>query len=379
MISFNGSSLPGFRSPEVFRTDTAESAPQGQTLSSLFGRLLKNLHNNAGQPLPEPGTDTVAGAENPLHEDAGAGTLAATLSGPLAELVQALGRGRPEDLNGQQRELLRTLTGVGAPGLSQNPGLQALVRALDGAAGALASAPASGRPAALNAADAAATARPFSAATESLPLLSAAEIRSSLAPARVSGSPAAELSALLATLSSHREGAASQLSSPAPAELRPDAPAAVAVRAGATEWAPIKADTSHSQWARELVASLGERLSMQIRQQVKEASVRLDPPELGKVELIVRMDGDRLHIQLNASHAGLRDMLAQHAERLRNDLLAQNLQVTDVQVGQEGHRDPQQTPFRMPDPVAAPAEAEENDDQPAADVIAEKRWLSTSA
>jgi flagellar hook-length control protein FliK len=182
-------------------------------------------------------------------------------------------------------------------------------------------------------------------------------------------------SAVFASLSQR----AASLTTQAPAagtgtEFRID----VAQQVTRSEWAPIKVDTQSTQWNRELMATLGDRLTMQINQSVKEATVRLDPPDLGRIELVVRMDGDRLNVQLNASNAGVRDMLAQHAERLRGDLLQQNLQTVDVQVGQQSQRDSDRHQQKR-DAVAMNTMAWEAEQDETSDNNNDDRWLSTSA
>ncbi len=154
------------------------------------------------------------------------------------------------------------------------------------------------------------------------------------------------------------------------------------IKPGQAEWSPVKVNTQDGQWSRDLMAALGDRLSMQLNQNVKEATVRLDPPEMGRIELVVRMDGERLSVQLNASHAGVRDMLSQHAERLRNDLAEQNLQVVDVQVGQQGSRGNADQFQRQADAITSnlpPAEAEVEAEMGVPTETKHDRWLSTSA
>lgn len=162
------------------------------------------------------------------------------------------------------------------------------------------------------------------------------------------------------------------------AEHRPDANQGAHRLVSAAEWAPVKVNTQHTQWSRDLAAALGDRLNMQISQNVKEASVRLDPPDLGRIELTVRLDGDRLNIQLNASSAQVRDMLSQHADRLRNDLIAQNNQTVEVEVGQQRERGGNGQPQAEQEVIASglpmtEAETADTQEQPS------DRWLSTSA
>jgi flagellar hook-length control protein FliK len=389
MISLNGTSLPGFRGPESVSGNTADSSPHGQSLSSLFTGLMTELQKSTEKALPGLNTIGTSTPENPLGEmeaEAAGDATPEHMLNALKELAQTLESGTPGDLTSEQQALLRQLTGDSLGNLNLNPEMYALLSRLadfvsrNPQVQALMSAPEDGpRPAVNGGMPQATLAR--SAATDGEPLSSTllAESRGSLPPARSSGSPAAELLNLLAAQSSHRDNPARQLQSAVGAgDLRIDAPGMAGAKPIATEWAPVKVETSHSQWARDLVASLGDRLTMQINQQVKEATVRVDPPELGKVELIVRMDGDRLNIQLNASNAGVRDMLTQHAERLRNDLLAQNLQTVDVHVGQDGQRE-QHKPFLTPDIVAANPDVEDTENQTSAEASGEKRWLSTSA
>ncbi|WP_115719431.1 flagellar hook-length control protein FliK [Gallaecimonas mangrovi] len=105
------------------------------------------------------------------------------------------------------------------------------------------------------------------------------------------------------------------------------------------EWAPVKLTASHAgsnpQWANDLAAALGDRLHLQMNQQIKEARVRLDPPELGRVDMTVRLDGDKLSVHLQASQPQVRDMLHQQLDRLRLDLAHHHGAQVEVSVGQD--------------------------------------------
>src|SRR5690606_12751920 len=139
--------------------------------------------------------------------------------------------------------------------------------------------------------------------------------------------------ALKAALQSSGSSSGAQISAQSLLDSRPDLLTGSQRNPSVSEWAPIRLVTQQPQhWGRDLMAALGDRLSMQVSQNVKEARIRLDPPELGRIEMTVRLDGDRLNIQLNASNHQVRDLLSQHADRLRTDLLAQNHQSVDVHV-----------------------------------------------
>lgn len=118
-------------------------------------------------------------------------------------------------------------------------------------------------------------------------------------------------------------------------QLRVDGSALNAQKLNAvSEWSPVVVNKQSPEWNKELVSALGDRLKMQVGQGVKEATVRLDPPELGRVDFSVRIDGDRVHVQINSNNAQVREMLAQQIDRLRGELLSDNSgSSVDVNVG----------------------------------------------
>ncbi|GAA4873127.1 flagellar hook-length control protein FliK [Ferrimonas pelagia] len=102
------------------------------------------------------------------------------------------------------------------------------------------------------------------------------------------------------------------------------------------QWGPVTLAADNQQWARELLNPLQDQLRFQSFQQVKTAELRLDPPDLGKIELNVRLDGDRLVVQMNAANPSVREALQQNAERLRDDLAQAHGGKIDVDVGDTG-------------------------------------------
>ncbi|MFW7523252.1 flagellar hook-length control protein FliK [Vibrio ostreicida] len=100
-----------------------------------------------------------------------------------------------------------------------------------------------------------------------------------------------------------------------------------------TEWAAVKVDTQAGKWGEQMMQVLHDRVSFQAQQHVQEAKIRLDPPELGKLDLLVRVEGDRLSVQINANATATREALMQVSERLRAELQEQNFVHVDVNVG----------------------------------------------
>ncbi|PWI33172.1 flagellar hook-length control protein FliK [Vibrio albus] len=144
-------------------------------------------------------------------------------------------------------------------------------------------------------------------------------------------------------------------------------------------WANIQVDTSQGKWGEQMMQILQDRVSMQASQKMQEARIRLDPPELGKLDLLVKVDGDRLHVQINANHAQVREALVQVSERLRHELQLQQFVHVDVNVGTDTPQDSSQPFYQDEDDTyqitsATPTDSEDNTRPHSSDY-----WLSTSA
>ncbi|HHQ4467493.1 flagellar hook-length control protein FliK [Aeromonas veronii] len=104
------------------------------------------------------------------------------------------------------------------------------------------------------------------------------------------------------------------------------------------QWAPVRLSDNQSQWGQQLVSLLQDKVELQVNQQVKQAHIRLDPPELGRLELTVKLDGDRLNVQLNVTNPAVRDAMIQSMERLRMSLAPHHAGGVEVNVGQGGEQ-----------------------------------------
>ena len=105
---------------------------------------------------------------------------------------------------------------------------------------------------------------------------------------------------------------------------------------GAT-WGPLPVVlTSAAEQAKTFIKPIREHIEFQIDHDIKSASVQLEPPKMGKVDLNIRLDGDRLYVQMHAVNNQVRDALLSGLDRLRNELSANhqgNVQL-DVASGQ---------------------------------------------
>ncbi|MCO4208827.1 lateral flagellar hook-length control protein LafE [Aeromonas hydrophila] len=118
------------------------------------------------------------------------------------------------------------------------------------------------------------------------------------------------------------------------------APAA-APKSAEYQWAPVKLADNPAQWGQQLMDVLKDKVELQVNQQIKQAHIRLDPPELGRLELTVRLEGDRLNVQLNVTNPAVREALIQSMERLRMSLAPHHAGGVEVNVGQGGEQERQ--------------------------------------
>nr|QWL75261.1 lateral flagellar hook-length control protein LafE [Aeromonas hydrophila] len=116
---------------------------------------------------------------------------------------------------------------------------------------------------------------------------------------------------------------------------------AAALKSAEYQWAPVKLADNPAQWGQQLMDVLKDKVELQVNQQIKQAHIRLDPPELGRLELTVRLEGDRLNVQLNVTNPAVREALIQSMERLRMSLTPHHAGGVEVNVGQGGEQERQ--------------------------------------
>lgn len=105
---------------------------------------------------------------------------------------------------------------------------------------------------------------------------------------------------------------------------------------------PLPVDREQQQWAQQLKSALGERLQIQLKDQVQHATIRLDPPEMGKIDIALKLDNGRVQVQISASHAEVYRALQQTSSDLRQSLTEQNFMQVNVQVSSQSGQQQQQ-------------------------------------
>lgn len=97
-------------------------------------------------------------------------------------------------------------------------------------------------------------------------------------------------------------------------------------------------------WRQNLREALGERLQLQVGRGAEQAVIRLDPPNLGQVEIAIRHSAGTLEVTISATHREVVRQLQAVSENMRSDLAQR--QFTDVAVNVAPARQAgQATPF----------------------------------
>lgn len=92
----------------------------------------------------------------------------------------------------------------------------------------------------------------------------------------------------------------------------------------ASHWFTAKLDTSYQQWGQDLVLLLRDKVNLQLGQNVNRAEIRLDPPQLGAIDMTIEVDGEFTRVQLSAANPQIRDAMLQNLEQLRQQLSQSN-------------------------------------------------------
>ncbi|WP_429211967.1 flagellar hook-length control protein FliK [Metapseudomonas resinovorans] len=101
---------------------------------------------------------------------------------------------------------------------------------------------------------------------------------------------------------------------------------------------------NEARWGEQMLSALRDSVELQLNQRVQSATIRLDPPELGSLEILLRHESGQLNVQISASQSDVARALQGTSERLRQELVGQNFLQVSVQVSaddQQGQRQQQ--------------------------------------
>lgn len=80
---------------------------------------------------------------------------------------------------------------------------------------------------------------------------------------------------------------------------------------------------------REWSGALGQRIMTMVAQDIQQARIQLDPPELGALEIKLQVQQDQASVQIHAQHGQVREVLEQNIFRLKDALQQQGIELTD--------------------------------------------------
>lgn len=87
--------------------------------------------------------------------------------------------------------------------------------------------------------------------------------------------------------------------------------------------------------------ALGNRVLWLVNQETHHAELRLNPPELGPLEVRISIDGERANINFTANHWAVREALESAIPRLREMFAESGLNLVDVNVSQHSFAEQQ--------------------------------------
>jgi len=112
-----------------------------------------------------------------------------------------------------------------------------------------------------------------------------------------------------------------------------------ATQAAATQTQMAPLNLGQNAWE----TNLGSRLQMMVGQNVQTAEIRLDPPELGALDIKIKITNDIASVNITSAHAQVREALETAIPKLREMFEESGVSLGDVNVHQESFSQQQNT------------------------------------
>ena len=149
--------------------------------------------------------------------------------------------------------------------------------------------------------------------------------------ADLASAPAADYSASAAAASGAvKDDSITRSSAPTPAPVAGNVGFSQAAPAATPAAAVVKLAGSPEQWQQPLREALGDRLQVQLQRNNDHAVIRLEPPNMGSIEISIRHSGGSLQVNLSANHSEVLRQLNTIGDSVRQDLSTR--QYADVSV-----------------------------------------------
>lgn len=104
-----------------------------------------------------------------------------------------------------------------------------------------------------------------------------------------------------------------------------------ATQAAATQTQMAPLNLGQNAWEN----NLGSRLQMMVGQNIQSAEIRLDPPELGALDIKIKVTNDVATVNITSAHAQVKEALESAIPRLREMFAESGVALGDVNVQQE--------------------------------------------
>ncbi len=98
----------------------------------------------------------------------------------------------------------------------------------------------------------------------------------------------------------------------------------------------LKERIEFGQDRREWGSALGARVLTMVADNIQQARIQIDPPELGSLEIKLHITQDQASVQVQAQNHQVKDVLEANVQRLRDALNEQGLELAGFDVGTSG-------------------------------------------
>ena len=91
-------------------------------------------------------------------------------------------------------------------------------------------------------------------------------------------------------------------------------------------------------YKKDFVNNLQDKVMVMVHQKLQQVDIRLDPPELGQMQVKLHLNNDQANVQFVVQNQQAKDALDQNMPKLREMLADQGINVGDANVGQQGDK-----------------------------------------
>ncbi len=95
--------------------------------------------------------------------------------------------------------------------------------------------------------------------------------------------------------------------------------------------AKIDVPPSHPQWSEQIA----KRIGIMSSEKLQTVHIQLDPPELGSLDVKIKIQNDQMQVAFTSNHAQVRDALEAQSPRLKEMLEQQGINLSDVNVSDQ--------------------------------------------